>query len=366
MASITLEELIVILLFFVLFALFILFVYQTLRKHRQAHALTIGLILGLIGVFIMAFQPLFPANSILKTNGSIIAIGCFYTAMYYMIYLHYEQISRRAPRLDRLILSTALFSLGIFSTIILILLDEDPHLLTQFNDFAQDSMRFIALAFASIIAYHSWRLTREREGFIETSSLLILLLGGLPTILANYTEFKEIGGIDFYLFGDIITFIGLVCLFTVFIMNPNYLYRLPFPIYYIIMFNSNGLAFYSRSVENKGIPSPKFSDQLVSASVTAISMLLREGFGSGESRLKFIDAYDRSLIFSHSYNSEITAMLMSERVTFFTWKSLNNLLSNIPPEIYKKVDSPNVLEDAKLTQTLDKIVHQVFPYLNFK
>ncbi|MHA1974228.1 MAG: hypothetical protein ACTSW1_14610 [Candidatus Hodarchaeales archaeon] len=366
MVSVTFEELIVILLFFVLFALFILFVYQTLRKHRQAHALTVGLILGLVGVFIMAFQPLFPTGNILKTNGSVIAIGCFYTAMYYMIYLHYEQISQKAPKLYRLTLSTALLSLGIFSTILLILLDEDPHLLTQFNDFAQDSMRFIALTFASIIAYRCWRLTREREGFIETSSLLILLSGGLPTIIANYTDFKDIGGISFYLLGDIITFIGLVCLFSVFILNPNYLYRLPFPIYYIIMFNSNGLAFYSRSVENKGIPSPEFSDQLVSASVTAISMFLREGFGSGESRLKFIDAYDRSLIFSHSYNSEITAMLMSERVTFFTWKSLNNLLNNIPPEIYKQVDSPNILEDTNTTHALDEIVHQVFPYLKFK
>ncbi|MBD3405734.1 MAG: hypothetical protein GF411_06335, partial [Candidatus Lokiarchaeota archaeon] len=251
MQSLDVAEIILISINLVMSLLLILFIYQTFRKNRRAHVLTVGLLFGLLGVSIFSVQ-IFFSDLLSYGEAGILANGVFYILMFYFLFIHFERINNLSPRLIPLTIMSGLAAIGLATSAVILSIESSPSALSMMNDFAHDSIRGLTLLLAAFTAFRGWLLTREREGLMEWVALFILAFGGVPTIIANYTEIGDFGGLSLYEYGDLITFIGLLLLVSVYIFNPDYLYRMPVPIHGVILYNSTGIAIYSRQVRNKG------------------------------------------------------------------------------------------------------------------
>ncbi len=354
------ENVVVLALWIVLLMMVLLFIFQTFKKNRQAHLLTTALIFGIIGLTLWAFRPFLP--DFLRSNTSVLANGFAYVLMYFVLYLHFEQVYRLRPHLLRLTFMSILVGMGIGTTIVMITIPSTINQLTMVNDFAHDAIRMSAFLFGTIITLKSWMNTHEREGLFEWVSLLILAVGGVPPIIGNFTDMKSLADMSVYEIGDLITFIGLVLLIGIYLSNPNYLYRLPTPMFRIIIFNSTGIAVYSRAIQSRGFEGIKIPDQLMSMSIAAISSVLSESLQTNAQLLR-IEISHRMLMFE--WREDLSALLICERGTYFARRSLRMLLSSLPDEIFSMLRSDSVQIDYELLQALDGYVKASFPYLIF-
>ncbi|MHA1771489.1 MAG: hypothetical protein ACTSYL_03595 [Candidatus Thorarchaeota archaeon] len=354
------ENMLVLALWIVLLVLVLLFIYQTFRKNRRAHVLTIALIFGIIGLTLWAFRPFLP--DFLKSNTSVLANGFAYIFMYYALYLHFEQVSRLRPQLIRLAIMSAFVGMGLITTAVIITQETSITQLTMANDFAHDAIRMSAFLFGASVSIKSWMMTHEREEMVETSALLVLAVGGIPPILGNFFSLKSIADLSVYEIGDLVTFIGLVMLIGVYLGNPNYLYRLPTPLFRIIIFNTTGIAVYSRAIQTRGLEKVVVSDQLMSMSISAISSVLSESLQTN-AQLRRIDITQRALLFE--WREDLTALLICERATYFARRSLQMVLDSIPEPLFLELKSDAVRVDPEIVNTLDTLVRASFPYLVF-
>ncbi|MGQ4871315.1 MAG: hypothetical protein ACP6IT_05715 [Candidatus Thorarchaeota archaeon] len=354
------ETLIVMALWAVLVLMVLLFVYQTLRKNRRAHVLTLALVFGIVGLTFWSYRSFLPHW--VSSNTAPLANGIFYVLMYMMIYLHFEQVSRLQPHLVRLAFMSALVGAGLITSVALLVVSDAPDFLVTCNDFSHDAIRMSALLFGFFVSVRNWQLLHERESLVETIALLTLATGGIPTILGNYARLREIGGLSVYELGDLVTFIGLVLLIGLYLSNPNYLYRVPTPLYRIIIYNSIGIAVYSRAIRTRGLEGLVVPDQLMSMSITAVSSVLSEGL-QVDAQLRLIDATRRVLLFE--WKDDLSALLICERATYFARRSLQMLLKSIPRDLYERLRTDAVKIDDRLTSELDALVRASFPYVVF-
>lgn len=361
MQSLDVADIILISINAVMALLLILFIYQTFRKNRRAHVLTLGLLFGLFGVSIFSVQIFLP-DLLSYGNAAILANGVFYVLMFYFLFIHFERVNNLSPRLAPLTIMSGIAAIGLATSAVILSIESSPSALSMMNDFAHDSIRGLTLLLAAYTAFRGWLLTREREGLVEWVSLLILAIGGIPTILANYTDFRDLGGLSFYEVGDLITFIGLVLLVSVYIFNPDYLYRMPVPIHGVIMYNSTGIAIYSRQVRNKGFEVSKIPDQLMSMSITAVSSILTESLDTA-AELQLIDARHRVLLFES--RNQLTVMLICDRATYFVKRSLRLLLDSLSEDAYATLTAEAYNKDEEVEEELDSAVKDALPYVVF-
>ena len=344
----------------VLALLLSLFIYQTVRKNRHAHVMTLGLLFGLMGVSIFSIQIFLP-DLLSYGDAAILANGVFYILMFYSLFIHFERVNALAPRLVPLAIMSGLAAVGLTTSAVILGVGSSSALILL-NNFAHDAIRGLVLLLAAFTAFRGWLLTHEREGMMEWVSLLILAIGGIPTILGNYTEIDDFLGLGLYEWGDLVTFIGLLILVLIYIYNPDYLYRMPVPIHGVIMYNSTGIATYSRQVRNKGFEATKMPDELMSMSITAISSVLSESL-HGSAELRHIDAKFRILIFET--RGDITVMLICAKATYFLRRSLKLLLHNISDSAYEVLAAEAYNKTEEIETEVDHAVKSALPYLVF-
>ncbi len=360
MQAIGIAETILIALDIVLGILLGLFIYQTIRKNRQAHLLSIGLIFGFVGVSVFAIEPFIPIDGLLNGKTSVLVNGVFYVLMLYFIYLHFEQVVRLIPRLDRLVIMSALLGIGLATSVIILTSSSTLPNLSEANDYAHDLSRILTFLFAMYVSFRCWLLTRERAARTEWVSLLILTIGSIPTAIANHSELSSLGDISLYEVGDLITFIGLVLLVSIYIRNPDYLYRMPVPIHDVILYNATGIAVYSRLVQNKGFESSKVPEHLMSMAVTAISTLLSESLQT-DARLQLINSKNRTLLFESL--GDLTVLLICDRATYFVRRSLKQLLKSFDEDTFRKLTTDDFRSDMAFEEKVDHYVRNALPYL---
>jgi len=153
-----------------------------------------------------------------------------------------------------------------------------------------------------------------------------------------------------------------VLLTSNYITNPDYLYRIPKPLYLIALFNSTGITLYSRTVKTKSIDVDKIPTQVISGIITATSLVMKEGFGEG-AYLKVVESTRHTLLFS--VRDELTAMILAEQPSYFVKKSLDNFLKFIPDDLVKKLEESTTNVDKETSDVLDRYLIKAYPYIVF-
>ncbi len=159
--------------------------------------------------------------------------------------------------------------------------------------------------------------------------------------------------------GDAIKFIGLLVYVAVYIIKPDYLHRIPFKIYAVMVFNQAGACLVSAETRTEGLTYTKGVDtHLLTSFVVAISSFLEESVGA-EAPLSMIITDDRCLLTHRT--SELNIMVVSETPNHFLWQSVKKFGRILD-------DSPQPLKDALIkgnlnTESLLPRLKRAFPYL---
>ena len=351
-----------------------IFIYQTFRKNRKDHYLTFGLVMGLVPLTVMTLSGVIPMpeGSLAFIVGHIVG-GIGFSFLFFFIYLHYELVSRPAPHFLRF--SIMSFLLGSrFVVVIFRSLFPTEQIILLLYYVAFDTMRLFSFGFACFIAWQMWKLTKELESGMEFLSTVLLVLSGFfgpfhrPLgigYVAADTKLFFVPLSGFLVFSYFLTVVGMVVFLMVFIINPDYLYRLPVPLHHIILYNESGLTAYSRSIQSKGIETPKITDQLFSGAITAISSLLSESVKT-QVHMHVIETNKMNVVIEHHPTYPVRALIIGYRLTYFVRKSLKNFLLSIPQEIMEQLSSPGMILDLDRAQPiLDRSLQQSFPYVEF-
>lgn len=332
----------------------IIFIYQTQRKHRKVYFLSFGLLLPIIG---QIFYVIIHTSNFINIE---LDIGQYirdylFGIFYFLIFIHFYNLYNEN---DNNYLINIIFGiLSIFTAFLFLSIFTNDASIISFTGRFVNVIGLVCFAYISYVSFLVAKMLRERESIVECSSYIIIFCAHIIYVLGdNYflTFF------DYTTLADTIGVIGLILLFLNYLSNLDYLYRLPFPIYQLIVYNNSGLCIYSRSVKTKGIQSIDIEEMLFSGLISAISSGIKESLGTS-TELRYIDATDKHILLK--IFKGLTVVIVSDSKSNLLLESLKTINSLIGDDFRKDINE-SIINVNKMNSYLDSIVKTAFPYVS--
>jgi hypothetical protein len=351
-----------------------LIIFQKSRKHQtninylMASLISIALAntavgLGLDNPFVL----------IIMTN--FLPLGILF------LFFHYEFISQSRPRLYLLIylLSLFLFLLSFKFILAIYILLEDVSLDTYYlnlrlyddifmntvfrmSNIIQSLLILSVFIFASLTIIKELKITKLKALKIESIGLTFLLIYGLTYLIRDFFFYNSYYDI-FTSAALIFSLIGLLFIISNFIIHPDYLYLLPFPIYNFMIFNEGGTLCYLRKVQGAGREEPKKNlEHLLAGAFTAVSNMFKEVLGAG-ANIRYIDADNFFILVTSLPDKKGVFVVISQGETGLLKNSIIRFTRTWTPQL---IDEINGFVDLnELRPKIDKLIKSSFPYVNF-
>lgn len=207
---------------------------------------------------------------------------------------------------------------------------------------------------------------RERATLIEFLVLILIESSNIMYLISELLYIIKI--IQFNLaiillnISDFILLLGVLFLLSNYLIHRDFLYRLPFPVHYLIIINKAGIQVYKRHIATISIP--RFDPEkegLMSGALRAISILMQESLGAN-TKLKFIDAAAYQIYFSEISKEKGIIAIFTSGSSIYLKKSLNNFAKSLPMDLIEKLNKDGLFVGA-FDDELDKLLIQTFPYL---
>ena len=338
----------------ILVLMFIVFIYRGIKRKLFAPFLTTALIVVLIGNIIV----------VLANDMKINLFGIFLISIGFLfIYLHFEAlINSRPNRLSFTIL------LGLNSMLFIITLIKSFDLLSDDQSFSicrKISSVGAVIAFSRVlfIEIKVNRNAKIKETKIEFIAMLLFLIYAILFFIRDFFIQENMLYSLFSQVALILSSLGSILMILNYVLHPNYIYYLPFPIHSIILYNKDGIISYSRNLHSVGLLQ-KFPEIVLSGTFSAISVLIKETLGSG-AKIQKINADQYQIYFINLPKENMTFAVIALGNTYFFQKSLKKFSKLIPHETLKRMNEPgvNLLE---LRPEIDKYLLSAFPYIRIK
>jgi hypothetical protein len=202
---------------------------------------------------------------------------------------------------------------------------------------------------------------------LDLIAFIIVFLAFIPFLIISITIFTGLQTADSIL--NVALFIisnGLLCLAIIFLLantmkHGDYIYSLPLPIYAIFIYNQGGVLTYYRRFKIEG-RDDFFSknETLVSGAFMAFGAFFKEILGA-HTKLSYINAGDYEFFLTPLENDVGTLAIATSGVNYFFERSLRRLISQIPKELFEKINVVNSLDE--FNSMLDPLIKKTFPYL---
>lgn len=347
---------------FVIFLIFlILFVYRSYKSNVNIKYLALTVVFAISGQILTIFD-----------NYLISICGVFlYNLGFFFFFLHFDALSSLTPSYP-LFTTLIVFHSVTLGVVLLSLLGLLKNLTTAFlvTRLITSTSSLIALIAVTVIVYQVHQVAKERAtgwalvGVIFLVLCRMIFLGRDITdlfvgLLADYPDIYSIITTT----AVVIATIGLIIILMNHIISPDYLYKLPFPIRAVMLYNSKGLTVYSKQTVSDYFPYP-MEELLVTGALTAISNLISETLGAGAS-LRHINAEKYHIFFVDLPNRQGTLVVIAMGSTYYFKQSLERFAKKIPHELLFKVNETKV--DVKgIREEINKLLINTFPYLSFE
>ncbi|MBN1330912.1 MAG: hypothetical protein JXA54_15680 [Candidatus Heimdallarchaeota archaeon] len=357
------------------FILFVLFFYQTIRKNRTAYVLTFSLLLGGIGGIVSVLQYVISAPYSLFLHLSLIV----WSLVYFMIYIFFEELYTNSPQRYRLVLVIII----LFASIVFNLLNmfmpttgdlglagdaaenyQRFYLIIEWSwDISYNLLGLLIFIFGAFVHFKSYKFTKEKIILIQAISMCVLAAG----FIVGFVGGDILDNALFFDIGDGIKIIGMLSFTLIYALYPDFIYRLPVKVYFILIFTKFGLNIHIGrvhdviidTISNEEKERNVISENLLSSLITAISGLLFESLGSKKD-LKSIIAEDRSLILNNGEST--TCAILCDSSTYFLEKSLTNLRKSVEAQYKDKLMKPVIIKED--FQDAGKLIKKSFPFLD--
>ncbi|HUU78360.1 MAG TPA: hypothetical protein VMX55_08430 [candidate division Zixibacteria bacterium] len=356
------------------FILFFLLVYQTIRKNRTAYVLTFSLLLGGIGGIISVLQYVItaPNNLLLYLSLQV------WSFVYFMIYIFFEELYTNRPQRYRLVIVTIILFASIMFNLLHMFMPTSGelgltgatatnyllfyHIVEWSWDISYNLLGLIIFVFGAYVHFKAYKFSKDKIILLQTLSMCVLAAG----FIVGFVGGDIIDNTLFFDIGDGVKILGMIIFTLIYAIFPDFIYRLPVNVYFILIFTKIGLNIHIGRVHDSFIGSKDseeqerqiISENLLSSLITAISGLLNESLGSKKD-LEGIIAADRSLILDNGESA--TCAILCDKSTYFLEKSLRNLRKAIETRYEGKLKNPVILKEDFLDA--DKLIRKSFPFL---
>jgi hypothetical protein len=375
----------------------VLFGFQLARKRRSANALLLGIACGCLGaiiaVLLAADRPFqfyqIPSHVLLSLQVAL------YTAQFYFWYIHLDRIMsiRINPVRYGLVLCLTLISwISLFFIVMLHHIPDVTARLWMLADIGYDGLAIgVFLLFGVYVNLRTYKYTHEKRPVLCGIASLFIGLGFIIIFISDYLDFAyfavskydEVGesGLNFLelafmdnfnwiiriseqnsgyavldTIGHVLPLIGLLLFIIVYLTDIDYIYRMPFDTYSIIVAyrDSGNLIHASFLKTSKPLP---IETHLVSGMLVAMNSLFGEIF-RGKHVIQQITGANAALLFEGG--EKILGIVVTERVSFYLGQSLRHYLKEFEQKFKSLINEKeaNILkfQDARL------LVEQCFPY----
>ncbi len=355
-----------------LFFLIILIIYKSAKLKIDINYIIASALLILLAIVI----------SLIPFRFSIDFYMIFMTSGFFFLFLHYEALNSDRPNPRIYLVLIIILTITIISHTIYIIMiqtfiteiptddyyNENPNsfitglvtLLTYIGGTMNRLMILIVVVRALTIIFKVYRNTKNREIKIEFFAIIFFLGMGVDQFISYLIpmEAREILRIIILIF----SILGILTLFLNYMLHPEYLYLLPFPIYNFMVFSEAGISVYVRRLsrsENVVAEKPI----LLAGALTALSGIIKETLGS-KTKIKTVDADPFKITFNPLPMEHGRLVVISYGYTTFFKKSLKKFTNGISHEILEKINESGT-DLNELEPIMDKLIKESFPYVQF-
>jgi len=301
------------------------------------------------------------------------------------LFFHYEFISQPRPRLYILIYLLILFLFLLSFKFILalyVLIKDIPLdtyylnlrvsadlfivLLFRLNNLLQSLVIVSVFIFAFLTVIKELKIIKLKALIVESVGLTILIIYGFTYLIRDlffYNNYYDL----LTSMALIFSLLGILLIISNFIIHPNYLYLLPFPIYNFMIFNEGGTLCYVRKVKGIERDKPKQNlEHLLAGAFTAVSNMFKEVLGAG-ANIRYIDAEKFIILVTPLADKKGEKrgvfVVISQGETGLFKNSLIRFTHTWTPELLKEI---NGLPDLnELRPKIDELIKSSFPYIKF-
>jgi hypothetical protein len=337
--------------------LLFLFSYQIKKKKRNAKLLVYAMIFGIIATTLALLQTEIE-HSLLRR--SLLSIELFFYGFeYILIYFHFR--GTISDKISLLQISLISFVYGIHAGFGIYYAVLSTHSIPELLwDVSYNILGVLCFGFVSYSLIMVYRRTLEVSALVQTLAGILLCIGFLGSIFETpmirdtivFAIPPDVTGI--------LKAIGILIIVIIFIINPDYIERLPVQTYGIMAFDKNGSTVSYYAVETKG----KFEDvsiaaqaNLATALTSAILTFVKEVMGS-RTNLDRIETSDRLIILD--IGETIGVAVIAERGTKILLESMKRCQKELNLQVGKEVMRGDV--DVKKVKS---IFTNAFPYIVF-
>jgi hypothetical protein len=278
------------------------------------------------------------------------------------LFFHYEEISHRRPRLSAIIFLLGLFVLVVSVKLIIPLymwlnglsfdiyyqdlrLHSDVFIstLSRISNLSTSMIIFIVFILAFITVIKELKVIKIKSLVIESIGL-IFLIGYGSLYLVRDVLFYEIAYELLTSIALVFSLIGLLLIISNFIIHPDYLYLIPFPIFSFMIFNEGGTTCYFREVKTvEEAKSLKDVEFLMAGALSAVSSMFREVLGAG-ANIKYIDADNFIILVTSLREKRGVFVVITNGETALFKKSIKRFAQTLPSQL---LDEINGMFDAE-------------------
>ncbi len=276
--------------FLIFLGIFIIFKYNSNKKGHDLKFLLRSIYFGLIYSLLVCLHSLhlIKHEQIQYLLKVLYLCALSFQTIYFYLFLESTR-NLKPPNYNVVIISTT-FSIFFFGYAILVLFYYDivpgtpiHNFIMIVNRFAFNALALYIIGFTGIpIYYKMWRYTKEKEALrlllsvcLISLGYLIILLYAIPGTLMEPTKFLRI----FKIIGDVLPIIGILIIFISYSMNLNYIYRLPYDHYILMIISKSGLQWHSVTFKTRK-NSPEIKKNLFAGLISALSTVYNSTFHS--------------------------------------------------------------------------------------
>jgi len=348
--------------------LFVLFTYQTTKKHRAAPYLLSSIFFGVLGAFFALVDSADLLPNFTPFNRTYLILELmFYGLQFFFFYLFVQDISRLNPQLWSLILMFAflilqnisLWLMVWFSSFSMTAVDN----LWLLADIGYNNLAIFAFWIIGIPTYYRlYNYTKEKKalGFI----IGLILVGGGYVVgsLIDYIGF--FGTVPSYLndisiLGEIFPMVGLLIFLLTYILDVDYIYRLPHDHYMLMVTYKSGVAIHTKKFDTKR--EVQIEENLFSGFISSLTFVFNNILQS-ISPIEVISSKDASILIRSG--ERILVIILTQQPTSILARALDRYIRRFEDKFKDELKREST-EVGKF-QEAEELIKPMFPFLKIK
>ncbi len=339
-----------------MFIIGMIFVIQSIIRKRRAYSLTIAMFIGVVACLIEIYRLEFLGPQV-SWSAVLVAHLATWCLTYFIVLVFFTQLL--GSKSNSMILSFAF----LFATLHIVFgilwiyrrMIEEPlrNSIELTWDGTYAALGILVFTYGAYVHYKTYTLTKELYGVVIGTALSLISLGFLFVFLYDFGFSSELS-----LFGEVLKMIGILFFVIFYSLKIDFVFRLPFKIDSVIIFNRYGMAIYAGKYREELQKDAEVPIDLITASVDAFSSFMRETTGS-QKPLERVISGDRQIIVKRGELCSVA--IISDNTSYFLEESMKNMVNEIESK-YKdalKMD----YADTKYFEGVQKVIRHSFPYL---